>query len=167
MKRKAINQTTITLFVFTVLVSVLCFHGSFAHGQEWTAAQKEVWKAVETDWELLKRGDLDGLMAMRHANAIIWWPSKMWPFGGKSMKREYKGWLDYDPPVAYELEPLDIQIIGNVSIVFYESKWNGNLLSGYGRFMETWIKQDNKWLKIGSFSASCEKLPPCKKTYAK
>jgi len=26
--------------------------------------------------------------------------------------------------------------------------------------METWIKSDNKWLKLGGLNASCDKLPP-------
>jgi len=30
------------------------------------------------------------------------------------------------------------------------------------RNMETWIKQDHKWLLINSFLASCDKLPPYK-----
>jgi hypothetical protein len=161
MKRKAINQTVITLFVFTVLVSALCFQGSLAYGQEWTATQKEILKAMETEWEFFKQGNLEEVMAMRHDKLIYWPNDRPNPLWREAARLLYKGWLDYDKPVAYELRPLEIQIIGNVANVFYEYKWNGKMYSGRGRTMDTWIKQDNKWLKISSFGASCDKLPSC------
>jgi hypothetical protein len=73
----------------------------------------------------------------------------------------YKDWFDNDKPVNFESEPLAIKIIGNVAIVFYTSKFSGKIFSGRTRTMDTWIKQNNKWQKIGSFDASCDKLPPC------
>ncbi len=87
----------------------------------------------------------------------------MMPLGKKIMKHHYKDWFDYDKPVAYELEPLVIQIFGNVANVFYSYKWNGKVLSDRARGLDTWIKKDNKWLKISYFTASCDELPLCKR----
>ncbi|MGD2072758.1 MAG: nuclear transport factor 2 family protein [Candidatus Thorarchaeota archaeon] len=161
MKRKTINQMAITLFVFTVFVSVLWFQASLAYGQEWTAVQKEILKAMETEWEFFKQGNLEKVMAMRHNNFINWPNDRPNPLWREAMEQSYKNWLDYDKPVAYKLRPLEIQIIGNVANVFYEYKWNGKMYSGHSRSMDTWIKQNNKWLKISSFGGSCDKLPSC------
>ena len=132
--------------VCLLFCGLIVFWSFQVFGQQWTEEQKEIWEVVVADWELFKQGDLVGLMADRHNNATIWSSTI----------------LSYDKPVAYELEPLAIGIIGNVANVFYEYKWNGNVLSERGRTMDTWIKQDNKWLLIASFSASCDKLPLCK-----
>ena len=92
----------------------------------------------------------------------LWWGNKLIPFDKELLRFNYQGWFDYDKPVNWELEPLAIRVIGNVAIVFSTFKYSGNILSSRGRGMETWIKQDNKWLKIGNFDASCAKLLPCK-----
>ena len=34
-----------------------------------------------------------------------------------------------------------------------------NILSDKGRSLETWLKQDNKWLAIGGLTSSCDTLP--------
>ena len=146
--------------VFLLFCFAIVFWSFQVFGQEWTAEQKEIWEVVVADWELLKQGNLE--MPNRHDNATVWLSNKMLPFGGKFMREAYKRWLDWDKLVAFELEPLDIGIYGNVATVFYREKWNGRIMSDRARTMETWIKQDNKWLLIGRFSASCDKLPPCK-----
>lgn len=59
------------------------------------------------------------------------------------------------------LKPLNINIFGNVANVYYLYKYDGEKLKDQGRVMETWVKEGNKWLAIGSLSASCDKNPPC------
>ena len=87
--------------------------------------------------------------------------NKTVPLDKELLKLNYKGWFDYDKPTSFKLEPLAIRIIGNVASVFYTYKFSGKILSGSGRTMKTWIKQDNRWILINSHSSSCDKLPPC------
>lgn len=147
---------------FTIIIcGMIVLWGISAFGQEWTTEQKEVLKAMEADIEFFKKGDYEGLSALRHEDAIIWWSDQAKPFDKKSVMSEYKNWFDYDKPTKYEFKPLAVQIFSNVANVFYTYKFSGALSSESGRSMETFIKQDGKWLKISSFEASCTKLPPC------
>jgi len=144
-----------------ILCGMIVFWGFQVFGQDWTAEQKEVWKVVEADYEFFKKGDLEGVMAMRHDDVVIWWGNKPVPYDRKLLRLNYESWFTYDIPAKWELEPLAIKVIGNVASVFYKYKFSGNLLSGSGRNLETWIKQDNKWLMINNNGAHCDKLPPC------
>ena len=74
----------------------------------------------------------------------------------------YNRWIKYDKPDMWEVEPLAIKIVGKVASVFFTYKFSGNITSDSGKELETWIKQDNKWILINSLGASCDKLPPCK-----
>jgi hypothetical protein len=44
--------------------------GVFA--QEWSAAQKEVWKNVQTYWDLATKGDLEGFISYFHKDFSGW-----------------------------------------------------------------------------------------------
>ena len=154
-------------FIKWILVSIISFGIIFllnfqVFGQDWTAEQKEVWDVVVADYEKFKKGDVEGLLASRHDDVGIWWHNKPTPFDKGWAGSNYKGWFAYDIPTKWELEPLEIKIIGNVASVFFTYKFSGNVLSGNSRSLETWIKQDGKWLMINAFGASCDALPPCK-----
>ena len=99
--------------------------------------------------------------SLRHDDALFLWSHWTTPLDKALLKREYQQWFDYDKPAKWENNPIAIKIIDNIAIVFYSQKYSGNILSGSSRIMETWIKQDNKWLILGSINASCDKLPPC------
>ena len=147
--------------VSIVICGMFLLLSAQAFGQEWTAEQKEVWKAVETDIELFKKGDLEGILALRHDDVVIWWSNKPIPYDKELLEINYRSWFNYDKPVNWELNPLAIKVIGNVACVFYSYKFGGKIISGSSLTMETWIKQDNKWKKFGSLDASCDELPPC------
>ena len=117
---------------------------------------------MEADRKKFKQGDIEGVLASRHDDVAIWWGNKPIPYDKKLLRPNYRGWFSYDIPTKWELEPLAINVIGNVASVFFTHKWGGNVWSGSGRDLETWIKQDGKWLMINSSGASCDKLPPCK-----
>jgi ketosteroid isomerase-like protein len=161
MKTKEMNLITWVL-VSIILFGIIFLLNSKVWGQDWTAEQKEIWEVVISDVEKFKQGDLEGLLASRHDDVVIWWGDKPTPYHKKHLRFKYKEWFDNDKPVNWELKPLAIKIVGNVASVFYTYKFSGNITSGSGRDMATWIKQDNKWIMINGFGASCEKLPPCK-----
>jgi hypothetical protein len=133
-----------------------------AFGEEWTAEQKEFWEIVKADYNKFTEGDIEGLAVSRHKDTLIWWGSKPIPFNKNSAISGYRGWINYDNPIKWELDPLAITIVGDVATVAVQYKYSGKNSSGSGRDLETWMKKDGKWLLINSFSASCDKLPPCK-----
>jgi len=145
-----------------ILFGIIFLWNFQALGQDWTAEQKEIWDVVVADFEKFKQADLEGILASRHDDAVVWWGNKPVPYDKKVQRTNYRGWFSYDIPTKWELEPVAIKVVGNVASVFFTYKYSGNTLSGSARDLETWIKQDGKWLMINSFSAFCDELPPCK-----
>lgn len=152
-----------TVFITLFFCGIVIFWGSHVIGQEWTAEQKEIWELVEADYELFKQGDLQGILASRHDDVVIWSGIHLFPMNKKALRNNYKNWFASDKPVNWELKPLDIKVSGNVASVFYEYKFSGKRFSGHGRSVLTWVKQNRKWLIINGMTCSCEKLPSCER----
>ena len=159
-QRKNLMAKVVISLLFCVAI---VFWGFQVSGEEWTDAQKEVWKIVESWWEYSKQGDVEALSAHYYVeDSFEWWPDKAIPLGNKAIMPFLKDWFNYDKPISYELDPLNIHIAGDVAIVFYLLKWKGNILSGNARQIDTYIKKNNKWKFVGGMGCSCEKLPVCK-----
>lgn len=148
-----------SVFVFLFGMILLC--GVQAFGQEWTAEQKEVWKAVESSWENMKKGDVEAVLSVKRDDAVVWWESRPEPMTKEFMIYAYRNWFEYEKPSTAKIKPLIISIFGNFANVYYIFKYDGEKLKNQGRILETWVKEGDKWLQIGSLSASCNKNPPC------
>ena len=157
---RAMLKTGISISI--LICGILVFWSSHVAGQEWTTEQMEVWKLVESAWEYMKQGDVEGLFATEGSEGFLeWWSNRAVPLGGLAIKQAYQGWFNYDKPISYELKPLNIHIVDNVAIAFYRWKWKGNIMSGKGRNNLIFIKQDNIWKVIGGMGCECERLPMC------
>jgi hypothetical protein len=71
-------------------------------------------------------------------------------------------WFIYDKVESYELQPINIHIVGDVAIVAYQWKYEGSMFSRSSRQMDTYIKKNNKWNFIAGMGCSCKELPICK-----
>ena len=155
----------VRILIPIILCGIILFWSFQASGEEWTDAQKDVWKSVVAFWENSKKGDLEAVMAGFHDDYAEWWSGKIIPLGKELMEAHYREWLSgLSKPVSYELEPLSIHIFGDVANVFYLYKWHKDVVPGFhhGRAMNTYLMQENKWMLIGGMDALCTKLPPCK-----
>ena len=160
--QKRVNRTAV--FISLLLCGITVFWGVQASAEEWTEAQKEVWKAVKAGWETILKADLEALGAGFDEGVLIWWPSQPEPFGKDTMKIRYNSWFGWNKPVSYEIEPIAIGIIGDVSTVFYFYKWTGDKQPDTvvrGRQFETYIKQNGKWKFAGAMGCSCDTTPLC------
>jgi len=74
------------------------------------------------------------------------------------MEEGFKNWFSWKQPVSFELNPLAINIVGNIATVFFYFKWEGKSPSEpyRGRNFQVYIKQDGKWKLLGSMSCPCE-----------
>jgi hypothetical protein len=157
MKRKAVNQTATTLFIFTVLVSVLCFQGSFAYGQEWTAAQKEIWSIQKKAWELWKKGEMDAFKELFHEDCILWYSR----YGALWTKANLYGWPSWIE--SFDLQPFLVKVSGDVAIIVYISNYETPSYKSKARFTNVWKKQNGKWKILLEMANECEKPTPCPK----
>jgi len=160
MKTKDMNLITWILVSIIILGFILLLN-SKAFGQEWTAEQKEVWEAVETNWDAIKNGNVEGILALKHENAFLWSRPYPEPITKDMLEVICKNWFESEKPTSAKIRPLNIQIFNNVANVYYLYKYEGVRYFDNGRALETWIKQDNKWLLIGSLSSSCDMPPNC------
>jgi ketosteroid isomerase-like protein len=160
--QKRIYRSTVYTSLF--ICGLIIFWGFQVSAIEWTDAQKKVWKTVEASWEFISKGDVEALVADAGESSFMWWPDHPDPFGGGSaMKAQYNSWFGWNKPVSYEISPVAVNIVGDVSTVFYYYKYKGDKLPDTisGRILSTWIKQDGKWKFVGSMSCYCDKTPFC------
>ena len=100
-----------------VCVTVLATTSLFA--QEWSAAQKEVWKNVEAYTDLWAKRDLEGFLNYFHADYSGWFNRAALP-GNKDIVRRWQAhFFQTRKIVVYEINPVAIKIHGNVAIVHY------------------------------------------------
>ncbi len=145
-----------------LLVAIVIFSFGFqVFAEEWSAEQKEVWNVLLADIENFKKGDVQKIMDERHDDLVIWWNTRPEPFDKELAPYRYSAWFKYDIPKNWELNPLTIKISGNIAIIANTYKFSGEKLSENGRLFSVLVKQNNKWLLLGSSGASCEKPAKC------
>jgi hypothetical protein len=132
------------------------------HAQEWSAAQKEVWKNVEAYWALDAAGNLDGFMSYFHDNYMGWDINEPLPMDKASVRK----FVDYEykttKTLVYNIKPVAINVFANVAIVDYyytrimkdaEGKEKGRS----GRWADIVMKQGDKWVLIGDHGGRTSK----------
>jgi len=160
MKTKDMNLIT-WILVSIIILGIILLLNSKAFGQEWTAEQKEVWKSVQANWEAIKNRDAESALALKHADAFIWDRWYPEPITKDMLEVTYKNWFEIEKPTSAKIRPLNIHIFNNIANVYYLYKYEEVKYFDKGRVLETWIKQGNKWLLIGSLSSSCDTPPNC------
>ncbi|MFC1886994.1 YybH family protein [Thermodesulfobacteriota bacterium] len=150
------ERTMTRISACLLICGLIVFWGFQAFGEEWNAEQKEVIKAVEARWEAFKKNDLKTYMAAFHKDGLRWSPMKLLLDDKISAEYEYSASFDGHQSVSYKIEILNVQIVGNVAIVYSLYEWKNKDTPGYsGREMLVMVKQDNKWKIMGLTDARC------------
>ncbi len=140
----------IPLFV-TCLAMLVSTHLS---AQEWSTEQKEVWKNVETYWDLARKGDIEGFLVYFHNDFSGWAYLSPLPHDRATRVKYIKFTIPKSASLFYDIQPLAIKIHGNVAIVHYS--YTAVTKSGeekekteQGRWTDILLKQGDKWVMIG------------------
>ena len=112
--------------------------------------QKELWSIQKEVWKLWENGDKEGRLALYHDECNIWLYTVTFPGDKSYILREMTRILKIE---NLELEPFEINIINNVAIIQYSLAYSQIGKEVSERVITTWIKQDGKWLIIGSMRA--------------
>lgn len=146
----------ITLAVFLLLAPTTL------SAQEWSAAQKEVWKNVEAYWALDAAGNLDGFMSYFHDNYIGWETNQPMP-GTKATARKFiENSYKSEKTILYHITPATINVFGNVAIANYYytrilKDAEGKEKHRFGRWADVLMKQGDKWVLIGDHGGQTSK----------
>lgn len=139
------------LCAVTLLLLLPC---SLLLAQEWSAAQKEVWKNVEAYNAMADAGNIDGFMAYVHNDYLGWSNESALPNDRAAVKK----FIDYEfknsKTVLSSIKPVGIGIFGNVAYVHYYytvvyKDSEGKEKYESGRWTDILMKQGDKWVMIG------------------
>ena len=123
------------------------------NAQEWSAAQKEVWKVENDCWAAFAKGDLSGFLEFFHPDYMGWDDNSPLP----NTKTDTQKWLQIfvigNKVILYDIKPVGIRVFGDFAIVDYYyslvNEMDGKKKTEDGRWTDILMKQGNKWLLIG------------------
>ena len=127
--------------------------------QEWSAAQKEVWKNVNDYWGMLAKGDVNGFSEYVHADYVGWDAHSPLPNTKEESKKELAYYMQGTKMPLFNIKPLAIKIYGDVAFVHYYYSYVQEMQDGKkrpekGRWTDIILKQGSKWVLIGDNGGS-------------
>jgi ketosteroid isomerase-like protein len=148
-------------FVLAVLCFIL-FASTPLLAQEWSAAQKDVWKNVEAYWALDAAGNLEGFMSYFHDNYIGWALNEPLPYNKATVRKFLEYGYKTEKTLLYDIKPVAINVFGTVAIVDYyyteiAKDAEGKEKTRTGRWADIVMKQGDKWVLIGDHGGRTSK----------
>lgn len=157
MKRLSTIMIVLAVFCFMSLAS------SMLYAQEWSPAQKEVWKVVEEIALLWSKGDIEGLYKHNHPDNSFWSYSNPVPISFESSKKFDALGAKQFKVQAYSQTPLTILVYDSFAVVNHillaylmgedgkQSKMN---------WRATWVfkKEGTKWLLVANHGGDYSQL---------
>jgi len=128
--------------------------------QEWSPAQKEVWKTVETMWELSAKGDVDGELAYCDEELSLWIQNDPLPLGKTSFRKWITFYAKTEQTLIQELRPVAIKVFPEFALVHYyvaavsKASPSEKAEEGSLRITDIFRKQANKWFLVGGHNSN-------------
>lgn len=150
-----------TRLVVAAVLSLLLIP-AVSSAQEWSTAQKEVWKTVEAYWAISEAGDLAGFLSYFHPEYIGWDYSAALPLSVESQKKFMEYNFKTTKSLVYGIWPAAIIVHGDFAIVHYfyggiYKDAEGKEKSSSGRWTDILIKQGDKWVLIADHGGQTSK----------
>ncbi len=145
-----------------VVAALLLFPCACLFSQEWSAAQKEVWKNVEAYWGLYDEGNLEGYMGYVHSDYMGWSYSSPLPLDKATLRKALDHDLKTSKSVLSIIKPAAIGVFGTfayadyVYTVIYKDA-EGKEKSESGRWTDILMKQGDKWVLVGDHGGRTSK----------
>jgi ketosteroid isomerase-like protein len=121
--------------------------------QEWSLAQKEVWKVEETIIAAFQKGDLETAMSFVHPDYRGLHHGSPVPIDKAIARQQFADMTkNYHTRTAC-IQPLAIQIFGNTAIVHYVAtvtlaSYDERPVTIQAAWTDVFIKQGEKWLVV-------------------
>jgi ketosteroid isomerase-like protein len=148
-----------------ILLTVVLIFGlglSSVFAQEWSPAQKEIWKNVNTYWGLMAKGDIAGFMEYFHPDYVGWDVSDPLPTSSEDTKKMMQVMYQGVKIPVFILKPLAIKTYGDVAFVHYnytmvKESPDGKKNVEMGNWTDILLKQGSKWVMIGDHGGAMKK----------
>jgi ketosteroid isomerase-like protein len=128
--------------------------------QEWSPAQKEVWKTVETMWESSGKGDVEGELAYCDEELSLWLQDDPLPLE----KALFRKWITFyaktEQILIQKLRPVGIKVFSEFAFVHYyvttvsKAGTPGKAEERSLRITDIFRKQGAKWLLVGGHNSN-------------
>lgn len=127
---------------------------ALADQEDWSATQQEVWEQEQVFWRHLSDGEVDRFMTLWDEQVVDWPSSEGRPVGGSALRSAVEEDAS-GSDLRYELEPLAINVYGDIGMSFYGVIFRNEKgeATGAGRYIHVWRKRDEEWKIIGGMSA--------------
>ena len=132
-------------FVVLALLSLLPVS---AQAQQWTAAQQEVWQALEACWS---PKTIETAMACIHDDYVSFQTAEGVPQNKTDLRATMAHFLETEEQVWVYRKPLNIDVRGNVAVVLYvvdfleRNKATGKETTGKYNWTEVFVKDGGTW----------------------
>ena len=146
----------------SVAVVILLLLPVCALSQEWSAAQKEVWKSVEAYNALADAGNVEGFMAYFHDDYLGWSYDSPMPMDKAAVRKYVEHDFKTSKTILSTIKPVGISVFGNFAYVHYYysvlyKDSEGKEKSSTGRWTDILTKQGDKWVLIGDHGGRTSK----------
>ena len=147
--------------VVVAVVGFFVFSSAPLFAQEWSEAEKEVWKNIETYHELWAKRDLDGFLSYFHDDYSGWYYESAMPDCKESLRKWGSYYFKKTKVLLYDIKPVAIKVHGNFAFVHYyysllQQEKKGKEKSEQGRWTDILKKEGDKWLLIGDHGGETE-----------
>ena len=145
-----------------VVAVLLLLPSAYLFAQEWSAAQKEVWKNVEAYNALADAGNIEGFMAYVHNDYLGWNYQSALPRDKATVRKFVEYGFMTSKTILTNIKPVAIGVFGNVAYVHYYyaviyKDAEGKEKSESGRWTDILMKQGDKWVMIGDHGGRTSK----------
>jgi ketosteroid isomerase-like protein len=144
------------------LVCVALFVAAPLPAQQWSDAQKDVWKSVENYWALDAKGDLEGFMSYFDASYVGWSYDSALPEDKATARKFTAHQYQVEKVLVYDIKPVAIQVHGNFAFADYYytqvvKNAEGKEENVEGRWVDILMKQGDRWVLIGDHGGRIKK----------
>jgi len=145
-----------------LLAVLLLIPSAYLFSQEWSAAQKEIWKNVEAYNALGDAGNVEGFMAYVHNDYLGWNYESALPTDKAGVRKFVEYEFKTSKTILSNIKPVAIGVFGNFAYVHYyfsalykdaegKEKWVS------GRWTDILMKQGDKWVMVGDHGGRTSK----------
>jgi hypothetical protein len=147
------------LISFVVAIGLIMAFTVTTQAQDWSSAQKEVWKVVKTGWENWKTGDTEASLKLIHDKYQGWNTEHPLPSSKAKVGEYYEMMKEYFQVMYYDISPARITVTDNAAVVHYyftfyavygEEKKTEKEITG--KNTEFYVKEKGKWLMLGDMT---------------
>jgi ketosteroid isomerase-like protein len=135
------------------IAALLLLPSAYLVAQEWSAAQKEVWKVEEETMAALEKGDVEKLMSYIHPDYRGSSHGSPIPIDKGILRTQLELMTKTYKVVYMFMQPTAIQVFGNTAIVHYIVTMTMKPLEGkeetsQAAYTDIFVKQGDKWLIV-------------------